>query len=144
MLLQLQWKDKSHADIRHINSTITRIHTRCTCIPQHIRTETSLYSNSWEVLFGQMMGAVTWSWSMGVMSMPLPLSTYVVAYANTYFAVGSFHLMNQWTLCWKYARTKLWWEKLIFLSIFFLLGLPFTLSAYQCSKTARHHYIICS
>ena len=58
---------------------------------------------------------------MGVMSIPLPLSTYVVAHSlhvNACFAVGSCHLMNQtkqWALCWKYGLNS---NELIFLSIF--------------------------
>lgn len=67
---------------------------------------------------------------MGVMSIPLPLSTYVVAHSlhvNACFAVGRCHLINQtkqWTLWWKYRLNY------NILSIFFFfLGLPFNLSA---------------
>lgn len=74
-----------------------------------------------------MMGDVTWSWSMGVMSIPLPLSMYVVAHSlhvNACFAIGSYHLMNQtqqWALWWKYGLNS---NKLIFL-LFFRTTLQF-------------------
>ena len=79
-----------------------RLYTRTEMYLHSIaHTETMLlpsYPYSWEVLFGRMMGDVTWSWSMGVMSIPLPLSMYVVAHSlhvNACFAIGSYHLMNQ-------------------------------------------------
>ena len=80
-----------------------------------LRTEMIfLYPNSWEVLFDQMMGDVTWSWSMEFMKMllelsmwvsvcSLPATVFVTFLANhlvTFDLYRTIHPSTSWTCFW--------------------------------------------